>query len=351
MEGRHWLVTGGLGFIGVQVVRKLLEATPREDEITVVDNYSYAAVDGYRWKYYGLSEHSRLRVFRTNICDHISLAALHRDWLVDYWIHLAAESHVDRSLEDAGSFVKTNVYGTQMLLAVAVHDWLLRGRPRHVRFCLVSTDEVYGPFDPQLAYDGGFHESCHFAPTNPYAATKAAAEHLTMAAHWTHGFPVVITRGSNTFGPLQVAEKFLPSIIGRAMQDRSLAIYGDGLYRRQWLDVEDHAAGIVAAVQRGTPPRAYNLGGRECPTNLEVAQWVIEQVGKGRIEHVADRPGHDRAYKIDFSRAETELGWKPSERSFRDQLRDLVQWHLENPQWLEKCKEHLYERKGLYRVK
>jgi dTDP-glucose 4,6-dehydratase len=248
-------------------------------------------------------------------------------------LHLAAESHVDRSIVSDAPFVRTNVLGTHTLLAAA----LARGVRRFVQ---VSTDEVYGELpwrDPGVEAEqeaARFTEDTPLAPRSPYAATKAAADHLALAYHVTHGLDVVVTRCSNNYGPCQFPEKLIPLAVTHVLEDRPVPIYGDGLYVRDWVHVDDHCRAILAAAERGSAGRVYNFGGAAERTNLSVVHEILKAMGRHahRIEHVADRPGHDRRYAVDFSRAERELGWRP-ERPFEEGLAETVRWYLENEAW------------------
>jgi dTDP-glucose 4,6-dehydratase len=242
---------------------------------------------------------------------------------------------VDRSIAEDQPFVRTNVLGTATLLAAALEAGV-------GRFVQVSTDEVYGelpwvdPEGPEHGSASRFTEESPLTPRSPYSATKAAADHLALAYHATHGLDVVVTRGSNTYGPRQYPEKLIPLMIRRALEDASLPVYGDGLHVRDWLRVDDHARGIVQAAAEGAAGAAYNFGGGSERTNLSVVRTILDVVGKPEslIEHVADRPGHDRRYAVDFSRATKELGWVPS-GDFDAGLRDCIAWYLDHPEWIE----------------
>jgi dTDP-glucose 4,6-dehydratase len=251
---------------------------------------------------------------------------------VDTVFHLAAESHVDRSIVEDAPFIRTNVLGTATLLSAALDAGVRR-------FVQVSTDEVYGEL-PWCDPDDGrrdaprFTEDTPLAPRSPYSASKAAGDFLALAYHSTHGLDMVVTRCSNNYGPFQYPEKLIPLMITHALADEPLPVYGDGLYVRDWIHVHDHCRGLLVAAERGRPGRVYNLGGNCERTNLSLVHEVLDILGKPRslIEHVRDRPGHDRRYAIDASRATTELGWVPQTR-LADGLRATVAWYIENQAW------------------
>jgi dTDP-glucose 4,6-dehydratase len=333
------LVTGGAGFIGSNFIRHLL-AERLEAEVVNLDLLTYA---GNLANLEDVSVDLRYRFVRGDVCD----AGLVDDVMkhIDVVINFAAESHVDRSIAVDTPFVRTNVVGTGVLLSAALRHGV-------GRFVQISTDEVYGDLpwrDPEIERGGGrrapqadsgsdgaprFTEETPMAPRSPYAATKAAADHLVQAYHVTHGLDTVITRCSNNYGPYQFPEKLIPLMISRALVDRPLPVYGDGLHVRDWIHVLDHCSGILAAVEHGRPGQVYNFGGDTERTNLSVVRSLLGILGKPEvlIEHVDDRPGHDRRYSIDHARATQELGWRPK-RSFEDGLADTVQWYLENEAW------------------
>ncbi|MDP2959126.1 MAG: dTDP-glucose 4,6-dehydratase [Longimicrobiales bacterium] len=329
------LVTGGAGFIGSNLVRWLLEHRP-DAQVVNLDALTYA---GNLESLKDVESHPRYAFVHGDICDAGAVAqAMEGAELV---LHLAAESHVDRSILSDAPFVRTNVLGTQTLLSAA----LLLGVKRFVQ---VSTDEVYGELPWRDPVDGDpeapkFTEETPLAPRSPYSASKAAADHLAMAYHATHGMDVVVTRCSNNYGPYQFPEKLIPLMITHALEDRPLPVYGDGLYVRDWIHVEDHCRGIVAAAEQGQAGRVYNFGGDAERTNLTVVRTLLRALGKpeDRIEHVKDRKGHDRRYAIDFGRAETELGWRPSV-TFEQGLADTVRWYLENRTWWGRVKSGEY---------
>jgi dTDP-glucose 4,6-dehydratase len=315
------LITGGCGFIGSNFIRWMLARTPVS--IVNLDALTYA---GNLDNLAGLEPDAarRHRFVRGDVADGALVGSLMADG-VDAVVHFAAESHVDRSIEDASAFIRTNVAGTQTLLDAA--------RAAGVgRFVQVSTDEVYGA----LALDSPdrFVETTPLAPRSPYAASKAAADLLARAAFVTHGLPVIVTRCSNNYGPYQFPEKFLPQMILNALDGTPLPIYGDGLYVRDWLHVEDHCAALQAVLERGEPGAIYNIGGNAERANIDVARAVLRLTGRPELllTRVADRPAHDRRYAIDASRLHRELGWTPA-WSFDRGLEATVAWYRDNPSW------------------
>jgi dTDP-glucose 4,6-dehydratase len=322
-----YLITGGAGFIGSNLVRHILDTDP-EAQLTNLDALTYA---GNLDSLSDIESGSRYTFIHGDICD----ADVVRQAMdgVDIVLNLAAESHVDRSILSDAPFVRTNVMGTQTLLAAALELGVRR-------FVQVSTDEVYGElpwFDPEddegLAHR--FTERTPVAPRSPYSATKAAADHLALAYHTTHGLDVVVTRCSNNYGPYQLPEKLIPLMITHALKDRPLPVYGDGLYVRDWIHVRDHCRGLLAAVGRGEPGAVYNFGGNAERTNLSVVRAVLKALGKPEdlIERITDRPGHDRRYAIDTSYAESELEWTPDIVNFEEGLASTVEWYLGHEAW------------------
>ncbi len=323
-----FFVTGGAGFIGSTFINLLLEANPF-CEIRNFDALTYAGnLDNLRDV-----DPKRHRFIRGDIADRAAVVAALPD-NTDAIINFAAESHVDRSIASAGEFIRTNVLGTQVLLDAA--------RERGVRrFVQISTDEVMGSLpEEDQAY---FTEDSPFAPNSPYAASKAAAEHLVRAAHHTFGLDTVITRCGNNYGPRQFPEKFLPLMLSNAFNNEPIPVYGDGRNVRDWIYVEDHCRGILLALQKGQPGSLFNFGARNERRNIEVAESILEAVGKPRslIRFVKDRPGHDRRYAIDPSLAEAELGWRPLE-TWESGLRKTITWYKENTQWIERARSGAY---------
>jgi len=317
------LVTGGAGFIGSNFVR--LAAAGRR--VVVLDKLTYAG----NLENLAGTEHVFVKGDITAPDDvRRAFDAAAGPASV---IHFAAETHVDRSIEDGAPFLRTNVLGTQALLDVA--------RERGVeQFLHVSTDEVYGPL-PAGVFAA---EDARLNPTNPYSASKAASDHLALAAFSTHGLPVIVTRGSNNYGPYQFPEKFVPLMIANARESKPLPIYGDGLYERDWLSVTDHCEGILAALERGRPGEVYNLAG-SCPkANLDVARFILKALGKPEslLRHVKDRPGHDRRYGPAPGKAARELKWKPRAK-FEEAMMETIRWYDEHGEWLD------HVRSGEYR--
>jgi dTDP-glucose 4,6-dehydratase len=316
---KRFLVTGGSGFIGSNLVRMLLARDPGH-EVWNLDALTYAGRGG---NLADLEGEPRYRFARFDVCD-LGRASVPQPDLpaepFDAVFHLAAESHVDRSTVEAVDFVRTNVLGTQ-----AVVDWVRSGRARRLVHC--STDEVYGSLGPR----GRFRETTPLAPNSPYAASKAAADLLVLAAVRTHGggaLDAVVTRCSNNYGPFQFPEKLIPLMILNALAGEPLPVYGDGRQVRDWIHVEDHGEGLIAAFERGRSGEVYNLGGSAERENLAVVKAILAAVGRPEslIRLVEDRPGHDRRYAIDASRARRDLGWRPRRR-FERGLRETIAWY------------------------
>jgi dTDP-glucose 4,6-dehydratase len=324
----RYLVTGGAGFIGSNLVRLLLKERP-DAEVVTLDALTYA---GHLLNLADVRDSPRHRFVHGDVCD----GALVRDTMagVDVVLHLAAESHVDRSIVSDAPFVRTNVLGTATLLAAAAEVGVSR-------FVQVSTDEVYGELPWEDPEDVGravscFTEDTPLAPRSPYSATKAAADHLALAYHTTHGLDVIVTRSSNNYGAYQFPEKLIPVLIAFALRDQPLPLYGDGLHVRDWIEVDDHCAGILAAEASGVPGRVYNFGGGAERTNLAVARAILAALDKpsSLVGFVTDRPGHDRRYAVSFERAREELGWEPS-TGFDEGLKRTVDWYVRNRPWSE----------------
>lgn len=322
------LVTGGAGFIGSTFVRLILEELPA---CTII-NFDALTYAGNLENLEGL-DNARHEFIKGDICDRDAvLAAL--DGGVDSIVNFAAESHVDRSIHSAHEFIRTNVLGTQVLLDAA--------RERGVqRFVQISTDEVMGSLpENKQAF---FTEATPFQPNSPYAASKAAAEHLVRAAHHTFGLNTVITRCGNNYGPRQFPEKFLPLLLANAINDEPIPVYGDGLNVRDWIYVDDHCRAILLLLQKGRSGATYNIGARNERRNIDVAQSVLDALNKPHslIQFVKDRLGHDRRYAIDPSLIEGEMDWRPKE-TWESGLRKTIDWYRENPEWIDRVRSGAY---------
>lgn len=329
--GMKILVTGGAGFIGSAVVR---QAIRDGHSVVNVDALTYAAC---LENVAEVASNPAYAFEKADIRDGEALARIFAEHRPDAVMHLAAESHVDRSIDGPGAFIETNVNGTYRMLEAARGYWEGQGRPPGFRFHHVSTDEVYG----SLAATGKFTEDTPYAPNSPYSASKAASDHLVRAWHETYGLPVVITNCSNNYGPFHFPEKLIPVIILRALAGEPIPIYGAGLNVRDWLYVEDHADALLTVLQKGKDGRTYNIGGENEATNIDIARKVCaileEKAPKNsryedQITFVQDRPGHDLRYAIDPSRIRTELGWSPSV-TLDEGLEKTVRWYLDNRAW------------------
>jgi dTDP-glucose 4,6-dehydratase len=326
---RRILVTGGCGFIGANFVRHLLEADPAI-EITNLDAMTYAGNPDNLAEF---ARHPRYCFVQGDIANRPKVGKLVARGNFDAIVNFAAESHVDRSIDDATPFLRTNVVGTQCLLDAA----RVAAVPRYVQ---VSTDEVYGTLRPE---DPPFSETTPLSPNSPYAASKAAADLLVRAAHHTFGLDTVITRCSNNYGPYQFPEKLIPLFITNAMAGIRVPVYGDGRQVRDWIHVHDHCRGIEAALRRGRAGDVYNFGGRSERYNLDVTRAILAECGRpeGLIQYVTDRPGHDRRYAVDCRKAEAELGWQPSV-SFEEGLAATVAWYRAHAGWVDRIRSGAY---------
>jgi dTDP-glucose 4,6-dehydratase len=323
----HMLVTGGCGFIGSNFIHYVLENEP---DVAVV-NFDCLTYAGNLDNLMDVAREPRYRFVRADITEPEAVERVMRIG-VGSVVHFAAESHVDRSIQDSGPFVRTNVLGTQVLLDAA-------RRCGVERFVHVSTDEVYG----SLGSTGAFTEETPLAPNSPYAASKAAADLLVRSYAHTFGLPAVITRCSNNYGPYQFPEKLIPLFISNLLRDEQVPVYGDGQNVRDWIHVRDHCAGVHRVWKAGRVGEVYNIGGRCERTNLELTYALLESLGKPRslIRYVKDRPGHDRRYAIDCSKIERELGWCPAIR-FEEGLWQTIAWYREHPQWVSKIRTGEY---------
>jgi dTDP-glucose 4,6-dehydratase len=350
------LITGGAGFIGSNLVRHALDHTG--DRIVVVDKLTYA---GNLLSLEQPLKDPRVTFVRADIADRSEMARVFRDARPDAVLNLAAETHVDRSIDGPRPFIDTNIVGTFVLLEASRQLLAERGPAARAsfRFLHVSTDEVYGTLGPL----GLFSEETAFAPNSPYAASKAAADHLVRAYHHTYGLPALVTNCSNNYGPFQYPEKLIPLMILTALDGKPLPIYGDGGNVRDWLHVDDHCAGILLVLREGRTGERYNVGGGNEWTNVEIVDRICDALQELRPAaanpalkpgsnyrelktYVADRPGHDRRYAIDATKIRQELRWSPRHR-FEDGLTSTVRWYLEHREWCEAVQAGRYERQRL----
>lgn len=343
------LVTGGAGFIGSALVRHLVLDIGAD--VLTVDKLTYA---GNLQSLKAVDNRPNHQFLQADICDRASMAEAFLNFRPDRVYHLAAESHVDRSISGAGEFIQTNVVGSFALLEAARHYWMALedDQKTRFRFLHVSTDEVYG----SLGADGLFHETTPYDPSSPYSASKAASDHLAIAWHRTYGLPVVVSNCSNNYGPYHFPEKLIPLIILNALHGKPLPVYGDGKNIRDWLYVEDHAKALHLIGSHGRVGEKYNVGGRNERKNIDVVQTICAILDKllpadrprsELITFVADRPGHDQRYAIDATKLESELGWRAGE-TFDSGIEKTVEWYLENEWWWRPLREKVYagERLG-----
>lgn len=345
------LVTGGAGFIGSAVVRHVIADTG--DSVVNVDKLTYA---GNLESLSAAATSDRYTFEHVDICDRQALTRVFEAHQPEAVMHLAAESHVDRSIDGATDFIQTNIVGTYTLLEVARNYWQsLSGKRKALfRFHHISTDEVYGDLGNSKAL---FTETTPYAPSSPYSASKAGADHLVRAWQRTYGLPGVITNCSNNYGPYHFPEKLIPLVILNALEGKSLPVYGEGKQVRDWLYVEDHARALYKVVTEGRAGETYNIGGHNERQNIEVARTICALLDELRpespqvphsslITHVADRPGHDQRYAIDANKIEAELGWTPRE-TFASGIRKTVEWYLANPAWCRHVQDGTYQRERL----
>ena len=334
------IVTGGAGFIGSAVIRRIVDSTNwtvrNIDKLTYAGNLESLAEAG---------RSQRVSFSRLDICDQAAVENVFREFKPDAVMHLAAESHVDRSIDGPGEFITTNLVGTYTMLEVARAYWSgLEGEAKpSFRFHHISTDEVYG----SLGSEGYFTETTRYKPNSPYSASKAGSDHLVRAWHKTYGLPVVITNCSNNYGPYQYPEKLIPLVIQKAVSLESLPIYGKGDNIRDWLYVEDHAVALLTALEKGRSGEVYNIGGNNEKTNLDVVKTLCAGLDDlmpradgtpyaSQITFVADRPGHDKRYAIDCSKTMNELAWRPAE-TFDTGIARTIRWYLDNEAWCEQA--------------
>ena len=345
------LVTGGAGFIGSAVVRHIIQNTG--DSVVNVDKLTYA---GNLESLAPVSASSRYAFEQVDICDRPALDRVFAGHRPDAVMHLAAESHVDRSIDGPAAFIRTNITGTYTLLEAAREYWvnLDADGKNAFRFHHISTDEVYGDLEDTGSL---FTEDTPYAPSSPYSASKAAADHLVRAWHRTYALPALITNCSNNYGPYHFPEKMIPLMILNAIEGKPLPVYGKGDQVRDWLYVEDHARALYLVITRGRIGETYNIGGHNEKRNLDVVHALCALLDELRpdapfaphtslITHVTDRPGHDKRYAIDASKIKVELGWEPIE-TFETGIRKTVQWYLDNPEWCRRVQDGTYQRERL----
>ncbi|MGA6103809.1 dTDP-glucose 4,6-dehydratase [Pseudomonas solani] len=347
------LITGGAGFIGSALVRHLLNET--DHEVLNLDKLTYA---GNLESLASVADNPRYQFLKADIADSDTVNAALQRFQPDAIMHLAAESHVDRSIDGPAEFIQTNIVGTYALLESARAYWMGLDAERKAafRFHHISTDEVYGDLH---GVDDLFTETTPYAPSSPYSASKAASDHLVRAWNRTYGLPVLLTNCSNNYGPYHFPEKLIPLMILNALEGKPLPVYGDGLQVRDWLFVEDHARALVEVVTRGQVGETYNIGGHNEQKNIDVVRGIcalLEELAPAKpdgvarfdelITHVKDRPGHDLRYAIDASKIERELGWTPQE-TFETGLRKTVLWYLDNLEWCRRVQDGSYQRERL----
>ena len=351
------IVTGGAGFIGSAVVRHIINDTP--DEVVVVDSLTYA---GNLESLTDVADSPRFKFEQVSICDRAELDRIFNEQQPDAVMHLAAESHVDRSIDGPAEFIETNIIGTYTMLEAARSHWnkLDEKGKQNFRFHHISTDEVYGDLH---GTDDIFTETTPYAPSSPYSASKASSDHLVRAWLRTYGLPTIVTNCSNNYGPYHFPEKLIPLIILNALDGKPLPVYGDGGQIRDWLYVEDHARALYKVVTEGIVGETYNIGGHNERKNIDVVKTIchlleelvpVKPAGVAQytdlITYVTDRPGHDMRYAIDADKIYKELGWKPQE-TFESGIRKTVEWYLANEVWWSRVKDGSYagERLGLSR--
>jgi dTDP-glucose 4,6-dehydratase len=343
------LITGGAGFIGSALARMIINET--NNTVINVDKLTYA---GHLESLESIAHSDRYYFEEADICDTKEVERIYNEYKPDKVIHLAAESHVDRSIDGSAEFVRTNIVGTHNLLDLArnYYETLEGDKKQNFRFLHVSTDEVYG----ELGETGLFKETTSYDPRSPYSASKASSDHLVRAWYHTYDFPVVITNCSNNYGPFQFPEKLIPVVILKALQGEDIPVYGTGENVRDWLYVDDHARALYQVVEEGKIGETYNIGGHNEKQNIEVVQTIcsildeLQPKDKGNYEDqitfVTDRPGHDYRYAIDASKIEEELSWKPDE-TLESGIRKTVEWYLKNIDWVEAVTDKNYDLERL----
>lgn len=332
---KNVLITGGAGFIGTNFVKHMLSTY--DYNIINLDALTYAGnLENLR----DIENNERYTFIKGDIADVQLIDEIFMKYEIDTVVNFAAESHVDRSIENPEIFLMTNVRGTQVLLDTAKRHWKVNPHDKYcrefkegVKYLQVSTDEVYGT----LGKTGMFTETTPLAPNSPYSASKTSADLFVRAYHETFGMPVNITRCSNNYGPYQFPEKLIPLMINNCLKGQQLPVYGDGMQIRDWLHVKDHCTGIDTVLHKGRIGEVYNIGGNNEKANIEIVKLIIENLGKTEdmIKYVQDRPGHDRRYAIDNTKITTELGWSPS-YTFEQGIKETIEWYLSNQEWMEK---------------
>lgn len=332
---KNILVTGGAGFIGSNFVKHMLATY--DYNIINMDLLTYA---GNLENLTDVENDPKYTFIKADIRDREALDKIFAEHHIDTVVNFAAESHVDRSIEDPELFLSTNILGTQALLDTAKKYWKVNPEDKYcrlfkegVKYLQVSTDEVYGT----LGKEGMFTETTPLAPNSPYSASKTGADLIVRAYHETFGMPINITRCSNNYGPYQFPEKLIPLMINNCLNDKELPVYGDGLQIRDWLHVKDHCTGIDTVLHKGKDGEVYNIGGNNEKANIEIVKLIISNLGKSEelIKYVQDRPGHDRRYAIDNSKITSELGWSPS-YTFEQGIKETIEWYLANQEWMNK---------------
>lgn len=345
------LVTGGAGFIGSAVIRHIIKNT--QDEVLNIDKLTYA---GNLESLKEIDQNLRYTFKQIDICDHEALSLIFDEFKPDVVMHLAAESHVDRSIDGPAAFIQTNIVGTYTLLEAARKYWMSLDveAQQNFRFHHISTDEVYGDLEGTTDL---FTETTSYAPSSPYSASKASSDHLVRAWHRTYGLPVIVTNCSNNYGPYHFPEKLIPLVILNALDAKPLPVYGNGQQIRDWLFVEDHARALYKVVTEGVVGETYNIGGHNEKQNIEVVKTICKildelkpqangQAYESLITFVKDRPGHDLRYAIDASKIKKELGWEPEE-TFETGIHKTVEWYLNNLEWCRRVQDGSYQRERL----
>ena len=342
------VVTGGAGFIGSALIRVIIKNT--DHKVLNIDKLTYA---GHLESLEIISNSARYQFEQIDICDAEAINCMFQEYWPDVIMHLAAESHVDRSIDGSAEFIKTNINGTHTLLEEAKQYWQnLEGKEKdNFRFLHVSTDEVYG----ELGETGYFTEKTPYNPRSPYSSSKASSDHLVRAWNYTYGLPTLITNCSNNYGPYQFPEKLIPVVILKALQGEDIPVYGTGDNVRDWLYVDDHVRALLKVVETGVPGETYNIGGHNEKQNIEVVHTICDTLSelvpkdenyRDQISFVTDRPGHDFRYAIDASKIEKELGWTPKE-TFDSGIKKTIRWYLDNIDWCEAVTKNNYRLERL----